>query len=303
MTLPVGFGTWGLGGRAYGEISEAEASRVVEHALKLGLRMFDTADIYGEGRAERILGEVLSGVPDAIIISKGGYLSESDSEQNFSYSALSQSLEESLKRLRRDHLDVYLLHSPSKQFLEDGEGCHALDRLREEGYTRKTGVSLRTFDTYPAAAQWSNCAVIEVVYNLLDQRFLDAGFSQAASKRGMEVIARVPLCFGFLSGQHTTGETFGDLDQRHRWPRQQIDNWVTGARRFLGLTRPDRSLIQTALAFCIQSPGFTYAIPGMKTPAQVEHNLAACGSGGALTPEEWHLARKLWADMKGLAPS
>jgi aryl-alcohol dehydrogenase-like predicted oxidoreductase len=300
--FPVGFGTWGLGGQAYGPIDDAQARRAVEAALERGIRLFDTADIYGDGRAEDILGAALAGVADVVIVSKGGYLTERGSEQDFSRDHLMRAIERSLGRLRRSRVDVYLLHSPPFDTLANGAAFGVLDELRDAGLVGETGVSLSTFDSFPLAAAWPGCSCIETILNMLDQRVLDAGFLDRARHPGIRMIARVPLCFGLLSGQHARGTRFEAADQRGRWSGEQIDKWIAGADAFRFLERPDRSLAQAALAFCLAAEGVSCAIPGMKTVEQVEHNVAAADDVRRLSADEFSAARAVWARMRDVVP-
>lgn len=299
---PLGFGTWALGGRAYGPVPEVQAHAAIEAALDHGVRLFDTADIYGDGRAEQILGIAIAGVPDVAIVSKGGYLAEGRSDQNFSHAYLRDAAERSLTRLRQSELNTYLLHSPPEEVLERGEAFDALDRLRDAGLVRKTGVSLRTFDRFPAVLRWKGCNVVETVFNLLDQRFLDSGFLDEAHRRDIDVIARAPLCFGLLSGKHRAGAVFLDPDQRSRWSRLQIDRWISATESFRFLEHTDRSMTQAALAFCIQAPGITWTIPGMKNCKQVEDALAARDQHRLLTRDEIAAARQAWRLLTGFTP-
>lgn len=299
---PIGFGTWPLGGRSYGAVEEATAIAAVEKAVELGVRLFDTANIYGDGRAEELLGRTISTRDDVVIVSKAGYVAETESRQDFTESHLRRSVEGSLRRLRRGSLEVLLLHSPPEEVLLDGRACDVLDRLRGEGVAGRAGVSLRTLDSFDAALAWDGCSVVELILNLLDQRPVDSGMIERAAQRGVEVIARVPLCFGLLSGRHNAGATFPQGDQRSRWPRNQLDLWVEGAERFRFLTHERRSLAQAALAFCTGLPGVTYAIPGMKTPAQVEHNVAAARPECQLTPAEMDAAREIWRGLRHVPP-
>lgn len=301
-TLRIGFGTWPLGGRSYGAVEESVAIAAIEKAIELGVRLFDTANIYGDGRAEDLLGRTIATLDDAIIVSKAGYLTELDSRQDFSEEHLLRSVEGSLKRLRRSQLDILLLHSPPKDTLLNGTVCEALNRIREEGIAAQTGVSLRTLDDFEAALACDGCTTIEMIFNLLDQRPIDLGLPEKAAQQGTQIIARVPLCFGFLSGLHQVGATYSPGDQRNRWSRDQLDAWISGAEHFCFLSNPNRSMTQAALAFCIAWPSVSYAIPGMKTPEQVEHNVAAAHQKCQLSETEIASARHVWNSLKHVPP-
>ena len=299
---PIGFGTWPLGGQAYGPVVAGAAVEALSTALDSGIRLFDTADIYGNGRAEEFLGRVISKHPDTVIVSKAGYLTENGSEQSFSATHLRSALEGSLRRLGRDELDVFLLHSPLEAVLASGDAFLVLDRLREEGLVKRTGVSLRTVDSWNLALKWPQCEVVEVILNLLDQRPMDAGLLDRAAESNIDVIARVPLCFGFLSGKHTPGASFEPNDQRSRWPRVQLDAWIEAAERYRFLERNDRSLAQSALAFCCCLPGVRWVIPGMKSVGQVLHNVRGGWEENRLSIQELQTVRRVWQCISHLPP-
>jgi aryl-alcohol dehydrogenase-like predicted oxidoreductase len=297
---PIGFGTWGLGGRAYGTLRQDAAFAAIRTALELGVDLFDTANIYGDGRAERILGKALPADSSVAIISKCGYVREGSSEQVFTRDALRRSVEKSLMRLRRPRLDVLLLHSPPRHALLAGEAFAALDEMRSEGLVDTTGISLRSVDDWELATRWEGCSVVELILNLLDQRAVDRGITEEAEDAGIVLIARVPLCFGLLSGRHRPGAEFRRGDQRSRWPREQLDAWITGAARFGFLARDGRTLAQAALAWVIAQPAVRAAIPGMKTPEQVRENVAA--HKVQLEPEELQFARATWQEVTSVVP-
>jgi len=303
VDFPIGFGTWPLGGRSYGPVKKEIAVEALEESLIQGIRLFDTADIYGDGRVEKLLGQVLAEIPDAKIISKAGYITETDSKQDFSESHIRLALKESLQRLRREKLYIFLLHSPTVEILKKGQAFKVLDSLRQEGLVTKTGVSLRTLDTLELVLKWPNCQVIEVIFNLLDQRPIDVGLLDLACERGIEIIARVPLCFGLLSGKYKVGHKFPEGDQRSRWPQEQIDAWIKGTEQLRFLEHYNRSLTQAALAFCISLRGVKWVIPGMKTREQVQHNATAGRPEFRLTDSEIKAVRHVWYNLKNLPPS
>jgi len=160
-----------------------------------GIRLFDTADIYGNGRARSSspCNFETSGHGDCF---QSGIFDREWQRAVILRHSSSKCIRGSLRRLGRDELDVFLLHSRLKPFLL--RRCFlVLDRLREEGLVKRTGVSLRTVDSWNLALKWPQCEVVEVILNLLDQRPMDAGLLDRAAESNIDVIARVPLCFGF----------------------------------------------------------------------------------------------------------
>ncbi len=300
--MAIGFGTWPLGGQAYGDVPEEIAAAALKEAVALGVRLFDTANIYGAGRAESLLGAALTSVTDATVISKVGYLDERSGRQDFSDKHIRLSIDATRQRLKRDHVDVYLLHSPPSDVLGDPDVRASMERLVDDGFIKSVGVSLRSISDWRLALEWPALSVIEVVFSLLDQRAIDQGLLDAASRRGVRVLARVPLCFGLLTRRYAGGYAFPNGDHRSRWDQRQLDKWINGAERFAFLERPDRSLAQAALAFCLKHP-LVCPIPGMKTPEQVRHNASAAGESAQLSAVEYTRIRQAWHELRDLPPA
>jgi aryl-alcohol dehydrogenase-like predicted oxidoreductase len=293
----IGVGTWPLGGKAYGPVSRDDALDAIEEALGRGAEIFDTADIYGDGRAEELLGEALEGRTDVRIIGKAGYLVEGSREQDFSEGHLRSRLEASLRRLRRDSLDSLLLHSPPRAILEAGAALDVFERFQREGLVRTIGVSVASIDDADLALERGSIGCLEVIVNLLDQRALDRGLPARCRAQGVAFIARVPLCFGFLTGKFRPGQSIALGDQRARWSHEQRDRWARGAESFRFLEREGRSLAQAALGFLLSAPG-CIPIPGVKDRAQATHNLQA----EAISDAEFDCAREVWRTQRHLVP-
>ena len=294
----LGFGTWPLGGCAYGPVGEADALDALAAAAEHGVTVFDCADIYGDGRAETLVGAAFAGDPSLTLVTKAGYLSEDGGAQRFDADHLRRALEASCRRLRRAAVDVFLLHSPPAALLAGDEVWAALAAIRASGLARITGVSLRTIDSLPAIAGRDDIGAVEVVLSLLDQRPIDAGLVAWAAGRGCRVLARVPLATGYLAGRGADVAALHPDDRRRRWPDAQRAAWAAAAARFRFLVRPDRTLAQAALGFLRQLPG-VIPIPGMKSRAQVIANAAAVP---ALTDDELARVRAAWSELADLPP-
>jgi aryl-alcohol dehydrogenase-like predicted oxidoreductase len=297
-TAHVGLGTWGLGGRAYGAVTQPRARSVLDAALDAGVRMFDTADIYGDGRAEALLGEALLMRPEVTLVSKIGYQSERGRKQDFSPDHLREAARSVVARLRRPP-DLLLLHSPPSCVLKDGEVLAAAQELVAEGLAGAVGVSVRSPYDIERAVRWSACSAVEVLLNLLDQRAIDSGGIARAQASGVSVIARVPLCAGHLTASPPRLGCLGDGDHRLRWLADQHRRWERAARRFDFLAGECRTLAQAAIAFCAQTQGVTFVIPGATRPAHVRENAAALRPQVTLTRAEYLSARALagWVEQ------
>lgn len=296
----VGLGTWPLGGRAYGPVDEQVAREVVLRALEGETVYFDTADIYGDGRAERLIGEIIGDTAGVRIITKAGYIRESSREQDFSYAYLRSALERSLRRLKRSRVDLFLLHSPPLDSSRDAV-FEAANRLVDEGYCTRAGISLAHVGQYPLLDAWRECSAVELIYNLLDQRARHDGVLKDCGRRGRLVLARLPLANGLLSGRYRRGHVFPLEDVRGRWPQVQIDRWLAARDRFEFLINESRSPAQAAIAFCLAAPNVV-PIPGGRTADQVRENMGAAAQRRRLTGSEIEAAYALWPEVQGVVP-
>ncbi len=277
----IGFGTWGLGGDSYGQVDDAQSRRVLEAAFERGVTFYDTSDLYGAGHAESVLGEALRPVRDHIVIAtKGGLLPHTGfaMPQDFSPRHLRAALMRSLDRLRTEHVDLYQLHSPELHLLrQDPEILGTLRAFREEGLIRHWGLSARSPADAAAAIAAFDFSVIQVNFNLIDHRAIESGLLAAAADKGIGVIARTPLCFGYLSGKLTGEERFENgPDHRANWPQDQLRRWAEAPGLFDGMIRRRGCTpAQFALLFCLAQPAVSTVIPGLMTTAEVEEDAAA----------------------------
>lgn len=278
----IGFGTWGLGGDSYGTVDDAQSRRVLEGAFDRGVTFYDTSDLYGAGHAERVLGEALGAVRDSIVIAtKGGLLPHTGfaMPQDFSASHLRAALMRSLDRLRTDYVDLYQLHSPELSLLRrHPEILDTLRAFREDGLIRHWGLSARSPADAAAALAEFEFPVIQVNFNLIDHRAVDSGLLDAAAAQGVGVIARTPLCFGYLSGRLTGNERFDSgRDHRANWPQDQLRRWAEAPGLFDPLVRSRGCTpAQFALLFCLAQPAVSTAIPGLMSMAELDEDIGAC---------------------------
>jgi aryl-alcohol dehydrogenase-like predicted oxidoreductase len=300
MTAALGLGTWPLGG-AYGAVSDLDARLVLERAYDLGVRWIDTANIYGDGKVESLIGDIFGASSEIKVVTKAGYLSEAGSAQDFSAAGLRRALEGSLVRLKRPSVDIFLLHSPRLADYSDGL-FEIADSLVECGLAGRAGVSLSHVDHYDLVSGWRGCGAVEVIFNLVDQRAIDKGVFEHCHSLGRVALARLPLASGLLSSAYSVGTRFPSGDVRSRWPQAQIDRWVDARHRFTDLLG-GRSASQFALAFCLATPGSPMPIPGAKTVMQIEDNVAATTPTVALSEAEYSEARKIWCNIADVIPA
>ncbi|OGO30606.1 MAG: hypothetical protein A2Z29_11585 [Chloroflexi bacterium RBG_16_56_11] len=289
----IGFGTWGIGGNAggaigYGPTDDQESKAALKKAYELGVNFYDTADLYGYGHSEELIGETFENHrKDIIIASKVGFL-DFVGKQDFSSSHIKKALEASLRRLRTDYIDLYQLHSPPVTVLvNDPAILNTLTSLKQEGKIRAVGISVRAPDEGITVVNRFDVDAIQVNLNLVDQRALENGLLNTCEKERTGVIVRTPLCYGFLTGEYHADSLFSPQDQRRKWSQQQIERWANAYKLFIeNLTHKEKDTnVRLALRFCLSCPGVSTVIPGMLTPEQVEENVASSRSGALGTSD------------------
>lgn len=276
----IGFGTWGLGGNAYGVADDQESKKALEVAFDKGINFYDTADLYGNGHSEELLGEVFSARRDQVVIAtKGGTLPHTtfDMPQDFSPNYIINALEQSLKRLNTDYIDLYLLHSPRIQDIQENEDIlKTLETFQSEGKIRSYGVSTRTPSDAMTAVNEFGFRVVEVNFNMIDHRALDVGLFDRAKVDQLGIIVRTPLTFGYLTGKLKGDEQFQGTDHRANWPKDQLKRWADAHQLFSFIFEGKACTpAQVALRFCLDFDVVSTVIPGMMKTSEVIENSAA----------------------------
>ncbi len=287
----IGFGAWAIGGNAhgnsYGPTDDAQSKRALARALELGCTFVDTADVYGHGHSETLVGEVVGDRRDIVVCTKVGGDFQTEPGRvtlNFAPGYLRQACELSLRRLRREALDVYLLHNPPPQVMGDARLYETLEALRQEGKIRAFGVSIHSPQEGLDALRAGKIQVIQVALNLL-HRDAAAALLPAALVADVGIIAREPLANGFLSGKYTGAFRWEHGDIRHTWPAAFVQQRAEQVRLLAPLVREDRTLAQAAILYPLALPGVSTVIPGAKTVSQVEENFGAARAPGLTRAE------------------
>ena len=283
----IGFGGWAIGGATgaagtpigWGKTNDDESLAAIRRARELGVNFFDTADSYGFGRSESLLGIVLSRRrQEAVIATKVGVVRDADGRlrKDFSSSHVSHAVDGSLKRLRTDYIDLYQLHNPTMDDLHRDEIHEAMDRLQEAGKVRFWGVSVNTPEEGLAIVERGWGYTLQVLYNVLNQAPAAELFPKAKEK-GYGIIARVPLASGLLSGKFQTTTTFAADDIRQNFLTskrlEEVIPRVDEVKAIIGGTA--RSLAEGAIRFALCDDAVSTAIPGARNVRQVEMNVAA----------------------------
>jgi aryl-alcohol dehydrogenase-like predicted oxidoreductase len=280
----IGFGAWAIGGGAmignvsigWGDTNDELSKQAIHAAIDKGINFFDTADIYGLGHSEKILGETIGKRKDLIIATKVGNVSRNN-EFTIDYSKqyILSACDQSLKRLNREVIDFYQLHSARMPQLQTGECIEAMNELKQRGKIRYWGLSINTFDPLPEPEYMMENDLgngFQLVLNLLNQKSLP--LLNQANKKGYGVIVRMPLQFGLLTGKFNSSSTFPVNDHRKkRLTAEVIDKANEVLEPIWSLcTKYGVTKIQLALSYILNYPEVSTVIPGIRTPQHVLQN-------------------------------
>ena len=287
----IGLGTWQLGAD-WGDVTEADARAVLEAAVLGGVTFFDTADVYGDGRSEQLIGGYLADNPghNVTVATKMGRRVEQLPE-NYSLANFRAWTDRSRTNLRVDTLDLVQLHCPPSPVYSMGAVFDGLDILVAEGAIANYGVSVETVEQALAAIRHPRVATVQIILNAFRLKPLDEVLP-AAIEAGVGVIARVPLASGLLSGKYTTASTFAKNDHRtfnrdgaafdvgETFSGVDFEQGVAAAQEFAALRESDASVgdystAQIALAWVAQLDGVSSVIPGARSTGQAESNALA----------------------------
>lgn len=280
------FGAWAIGG-TWGAVDDEESMAALHRALARGVNFFDTADVYGDGRSERLLAQLRrERSQEFYVATKAGRRLNPHVVAGYTRQNLTAFVERSLKNLETEAIDLLQLHCPPTEVYYMPEVFGVLDDLVDAGKLRHYGVSVEKVEEALKAIEYPNVQSVQIIFNLFRQRPADLFFSEAQRRR-VGIIARVPLASGLLSGKFTHASMFAPDD--HRAFNRQGESFDRG-ETFSGLDyevglqvvealRPlvprHWTMTQLALRWILMFPAVTCAIPGAKRPARVEENLKA----------------------------
>ena len=281
----IGFGAWAIGG-SWGETDDEESLAALHAAVDAGVTFFDTADVYGDGRSERLLARLLRERDERLVVAtKFGRRVEQDPAL-FTYENLRGWLERSRENLGVEAVDLVQLHSPPWETYYLPEVHEACSRLVQEGLVRAYGVSVEKVEEALKAIEYDGVATVQIIFNMLRQRPAELFFDQAR-RRDVGVIVRVPLASGLLTGKFDRNSTFASDD--HRAFNRQGEEFDRGetfsgvdydvglevVEEFGPLVPPGATLAQLALRWILTFEAVSTVIPGAKTPEQARANAAA----------------------------
>ena len=292
----VGLGTWQLGAD-WGEVAEDDALAVLAASYDSGVTFFDTADVYGDGRSEQVVGRFLAEHPDVTVATKMGRRMDQVPE-NYTMANFRAWTDRSRRNLGVDTLDLVQLHCPPSEVIDADATYDDLDELVADGAIAAYGVSVETVDQALAAIARPNVASIQIILNAFRLKPLDEVLP-AAVDSGVGIIARVPLASGLLSGKYDAGTTFAADDHRtynrhgeafdvgETFSGVDFETGVQAAKEFTALVQEsgvDATPAQAAIAWLVQQPGVSTVIPGARNADQARAN-AASGELGPLPDE------------------
>jgi len=279
----VGFGAWAIGGMAWGAgRNDEDARSALKTAMDNGVNFYDTCDAYGNGHSEELMGQFFKGIrSEVVIVTKGGTnFRVPERSKNFQRDYLLMCVDESLKRLQTDYIDVYLLHVPDSSFQDKENVFETMKEIKRSGKARVCGLAMwGAKDTLHALGKDREGVIeaLECPFNILNKTNIET--IGIAKERNIAVFTSQPLASGILTGKFSADTRFAEGDNRKGfWTPERF----AAVQRDMALIEsciqpPVRTMAQLALAYNLNYPGICSVIPGAKTSEQVLQNLTASG--------------------------
>lgn len=291
----VSFGAWAIGG-TWGAVDDDVSMKALHRALDLGINFFDTADVYGDGHSERLIARLRRERSEPFYVaSKAGRRLSPHTADGYNKANLTAFIERSLQNLEVEAIDLLQLHCPPTEVLYRPEVFDVLDGLVKAGKLRHYGVSVEKVEEALKAIEYPGVQSIQIIYNIFRQRPADLFFAEA-QRRGVGILARLPLSSGLLSGKLTRESTFAQDDHRNfnregaafdkgeTFSGLDFELGLQAVEALKPLVPAGQTLAQFALRWIQMHPAVTCSIPGGRSPKQVEDNAAAADLP-AITPE------------------
>ncbi|NLE52864.1 MAG: aldo/keto reductase, partial [Chloroflexi bacterium] len=288
----IGLGLWAVRGDQWGAVDDRATLDTIDAALDAGVTFFDTADVYGDGHSEELLGQAMQGRRDRFIVaSKIGWKGFDDTRRTTAYDTVEKlvaGVESSLRRLQTDYLDIIQSHisyrEPTMEIFVEG-----FQRLQRDGKVRAYGLSTSDFEYLQAFNADGGCATLQIDYSILN-RTPEKDIFPYCQTHNIGVIVRGPLAMGLLTGKFSQDTVFEENDFRRNWQTDPDQNAIFRhdlkvVERLQPLASEARTMAQLALQFVLAHPAVSTVIPGAKTPAQLRDNLGALAAP-ELTPAE-----------------
>jgi aryl-alcohol dehydrogenase-like predicted oxidoreductase len=282
----ISFGTWAIGS-AWGTVDDRDSLAALRRAVDLGVNFFDTADVYGDGRSERLLAQLKRERREDIhIATKAGRRLDPHVASGYNRQNLTAFVERSLKNLATDALDLVQLHCPPTEVYYRPEVFGVLDDLVKQGKLRYYGVSVEKVEEALKAIEYPGVQTVQIIFNIFRQRPAELFFPEAR-RRKVGLLARVPLASGLLTGKMTRESAFSADDHRQfnrhgeafdrgeTFAGVDYETGLQAVEELRPLVPSGATMAQFALRWILMNDAVTCAIPGAKRPAQAEDNIRA----------------------------
>jgi aryl-alcohol dehydrogenase-like predicted oxidoreductase len=282
----VGLGTWQLGGD-WGDVDDTTALKILHAATENGVNFLDTADVYGDGRSERLIGKFLKETDKQLFVAtKIGRRAEPGWPQNFTLQTMQRHVDDCLNRLGVESLDLVQLHCIPTEVLRDGEVFDHLRTLQREGKIQRYGVSVESMEEAEICLDQPDIASLQIIFNIFRQKPIAAIFERAKAQQ-VAIIARVPLASGLLSGKFTKDTQFSTDDHRNfnrdgqafnvgeTFAGLPFEKGIELADAIKPLVPHGMSMPQMALRWILDHDAVTTVIPGASKLSQIESNVSA----------------------------
>lgn len=283
----VGLGAWQLGGADWGDIDEASALRILQAAVESGTNFFDTADVYGLGRSETLIGQFLRQYRQPVFVAtKLGRFPQPGWPANFTAAAVRQHTEASLRRLGVDALDLTQLHCIPAEVMRQGDVFESLRGLRQEGKIRAFGASVESMDEALLCLEQEGLASLQIIFNIFRQKPITTLFDRAREKN-VALIIRLPLASGLLAGKYTKDTRFGEKDHRtfnrdgaafnvgETFAGLPFETGVGLVEELRPLVPEGWTMAQLAMRWILDFDAVSVVIPGARTVEQARGNASA----------------------------
>jgi aryl-alcohol dehydrogenase-like predicted oxidoreductase len=300
----IGFGAWAIGAD-WGAVDDKASIAAIERAIDQGVNFIDTADVYGDGRSERLVREVRHRRREHLYVAtKAGRRLDPHTAAGYNRRNLRRFVERSLRNLGAETLDLLQLHCPPTEVYYRPEVFGFLDEMVQEGKLRFYGVSVEKVEEALKAIEFPNVQSVQIIFNIFRQRPAELFFEQAA-RRGVGILARVPLASGLLTGKMKPDTRFGADDHRKFNRRGQsfdrgetfsgmdYDTGLKAVEELRPLVPPGMTLTQFALRWILMFDAVSTTIPGAKNAIQAQENSAA-GDFPALSEATMRAVREIY---------
>ena len=282
----IGLGCWAIGSE-WGNVSAEDAREVLKTSLDKGINFFDTADVYGDGRSEKFVGELIKSTSEKIFVAtKSGRRLNPHSPEGYNLKNIEEFIDRSLINLGIDCIDLLQLHCPPSEICPKKETYEMMDEIVKLGKIANYGVSVEKVSEAMDAIQFPNVKSIQIIFNIFRQKPAETFFKEAA-KRNVSIIARVPLASGLLTGKMNQESTFPQNDHRNyningdafdvgeTFSGVNFEKGLEAVEKLKGLLPDNYSLTDLALKWILMHDEVSVVIPGAKNKSQVLMNVQA----------------------------